>query len=82
MAFMDEVFRRQFRALFVKNWIVLSKHPFVSCAVPSDYVCGELSIISSFQLNLLRCFLMPIGFGVFLAVAQLFLNKPNNVSSL
>ncbi|EJD03513.1 P-loop containing nucleoside triphosphate hydrolase protein [Fomitiporia mediterranea MF3/22] len=54
---MDEVFRRQFWALFVKNWIVLSKHPF---------------------LNLLRCFLMPIGYGIFLAVAQLFLTKPNN----
>ncbi|KAL5533846.1 hypothetical protein ACEPAG_306 [Sanghuangporus baumii] len=55
--FFDEVFRRQFLALFVKNWIVLSKHPFG---------------------NLLSCFAMPIGYGVFLAVAQLFLDRPNN----
>lgn len=30
MAFMDEVFRRQFWTLLLKNWIVLSKHPYVS----------------------------------------------------
>ncbi|KDQ62888.1 hypothetical protein JAAARDRAFT_168184 [Jaapia argillacea MUCL 33604] len=29
-------------------------------------------------LNLLRCFLAPVGYGIFLAVAQLFLIKPNN----
>ncbi|KAK0481451.1 hypothetical protein IW261DRAFT_1075379 [Armillaria novae-zelandiae] len=29
-------------------------------------------------LNFLRCFALPIGFGVFLAVAQLFLIKPSN----
>lgn len=29
---MDEVFRRQFYGLFLKNWIVLSKHPFVSAS--------------------------------------------------
>ncbi|TFK56402.1 P-loop containing nucleoside triphosphate hydrolase protein [Heliocybe sulcata] len=29
-------------------------------------------------LNILRCFLLPIGYGVFLAVAQTFLIKPNN----
>lgn len=29
-------------------------------------------------LNFLRCFALPIGFGVFLAVAQLFLTKPSN----
>lgn len=29
-------------------------------------------------LNILRCFLLPIGYGVFLAVAQTFLLKPNN----
>ncbi|KAJ7584352.1 hypothetical protein C8J56DRAFT_950802 [Mycena floridula] len=51
------VFWRQFKALFWKNWIVLSKHPF---------------------LNLLRCFILPVAFGLFLAVAQLFLLKPNN----
>ena len=28
---------------------------------------------------MLRCVLLPIGYGVFLAVAQLFLTKPNNV---
>ncbi|KAI5121844.1 hypothetical protein M0805_003277 [Coniferiporia weirii] len=54
---MDEVFRRQFYALFLKNWIVLSKHPY---------------------LNSLRCFILPIAYGIFLAVAQLFLTKPNN----
>ncbi|KAH8094651.1 P-loop containing nucleoside triphosphate hydrolase protein [Cristinia sonorae] len=54
---MASLFWRQFGALFRKNWIVLSKHPF---------------------LNLLRCFLAPIAYGIFLAVAQLFLVKPNN----
>ncbi|KAF9225247.1 P-loop containing nucleoside triphosphate hydrolase protein [Gyrodon lividus] len=29
-------------------------------------------------LNFVRCFLLPIGYGVFLAVAQTFLTKPNN----
>jgi hypothetical protein len=29
MAMFDRVFFRQFWALFVKNWIVLSKHPIV-----------------------------------------------------
>ncbi|KAF5346171.1 hypothetical protein D9758_009923 [Tetrapyrgos nigripes] len=29
-------------------------------------------------LNILRCFLLPVAYGVFLAVAQLFLIKPNN----
>ncbi|KAF8079136.1 hypothetical protein FPV67DRAFT_1467643 [Lyophyllum atratum] len=28
-------------------------------------------------LNILRCFLLPVGYGIFLAVAQIFLNKPN-----
>ncbi|KAH7922678.1 P-loop containing nucleoside triphosphate hydrolase protein [Leucogyrophana mollusca] len=57
MVIMAGLFLRQFAALFWKNWIVLSKHPF---------------------LNVLRCFLMPVGYGVFLAVAQTFLEKPNN----
>ncbi|KAG8772781.1 hypothetical protein FRC16_005555, partial [Serendipita sp. 398] len=30
-------------------------------------------------LNLLRCLVLPIGFGVFLATAQLFLIKPDNL---
>ncbi|KAJ7360966.1 hypothetical protein DFH08DRAFT_1074070 [Mycena albidolilacea] len=51
------LFWRQFSALFWKNWIVLSKHPF---------------------LNVLRCFLFPVAYGVFLAVAKRFLLKPNN----
>ncbi|KAI0640229.1 P-loop containing nucleoside triphosphate hydrolase protein [Trametes polyzona] len=51
------LFFRQFGVLFWKNWIVMSKHPW---------------------LNLLRCFIMPVAYGIFLAVAQLFLNKPNN----
>ncbi|KAJ6479217.1 hypothetical protein C8R47DRAFT_1019314, partial [Mycena vitilis] len=51
------IFWRQFAALFWKNWIVLSKHPF---------------------LNVLRCFLFPVAYGVFLAVAKRFLLKPNN----
>ncbi|KAF9004918.1 P-loop containing nucleoside triphosphate hydrolase protein [Hymenopellis radicata] len=29
-------------------------------------------------LNVLRCFLLPVGYGIFLAVAQIFLSKPNN----
>ncbi|KLO20603.1 P-loop containing nucleoside triphosphate hydrolase protein [Schizopora paradoxa] len=57
MALFDAVFWRQFWALFVKNWIVMSKHPI---------------------LNLVRCFIGPIAYGVFLAVAQLFLTKPSN----
>ncbi|KAJ7729088.1 hypothetical protein DFH07DRAFT_218233 [Mycena maculata] len=51
------LFWRQFAALFWKNWIVLSKHPF---------------------LNVLRCFLFPVAYGIFLAVAKEFLLKPNN----
>ncbi|KAL0951946.1 hypothetical protein HGRIS_008597 [Hohenbuehelia grisea] len=54
---MAGLFWRQFGILVWKNWIVLSKHPF---------------------LNLLRCFILPVAYGVFLAVAQLFLVKPNN----
>ncbi|RPD82722.1 P-loop containing nucleoside triphosphate hydrolase protein [Lentinus tigrinus ALCF2SS1-7] len=54
---MAGLFFRQFWALFWKNWIVMSKHPW---------------------LNILRCFVMPVAYGIFLAVAQLFLNKPNN----
>ncbi|GLB43544.1 putative ABC-2 family transporter protein [Lyophyllum shimeji] len=30
-------------------------------------------------LNILRCFILPVAYGVFLAVAQIFLNKPNNL---
>lgn len=30
-------------------------------------------------LNLLRCFILPVAYGIFLAIAQLFLNKPNSV---
>ncbi|KZT02088.1 P-loop containing nucleoside triphosphate hydrolase protein [Laetiporus sulphureus 93-53] len=51
------LFWRQFTALVWKNWIVLSKHPW---------------------LNVLRCIILPIAYGIFLAVAQLFLVKPNN----
>ncbi|EIN14277.1 hypothetical protein PUNSTDRAFT_96008 [Punctularia strigosozonata HHB-11173 SS5] len=29
-------------------------------------------------LNLVRCFILPIGYGIFLAVAQIFLSRPNN----
>ncbi|KAI1786826.1 hypothetical protein LXA43DRAFT_752479 [Ganoderma leucocontextum] len=54
---MAGLFFRQFWALFWKNWVVMSKHPW---------------------LNILRCFIMPIAYGVFLAVAQIFLSKPNN----
>ncbi|OJT08332.1 ABC transporter A family member 3 [Trametes pubescens] len=54
---MAGLFFRQFAVLFWKNWIVMSKHPW---------------------LNILRCFIMPIAYGIFLAVAQIFLTKPNN----
>ncbi|KAI0778957.1 P-loop containing nucleoside triphosphate hydrolase protein [Trametes elegans] len=54
---MAGLFFRQFWVLFWKNWIVMSKHPW---------------------LNVLRCFIMPVAYGIFLAVAQLFLTKPNN----
>ncbi|THH18622.1 hypothetical protein EW146_g2403 [Bondarzewia mesenterica] len=29
-------------------------------------------------LNILRCFVLPIAYGIFLAVAQVFLNRPNS----
>ncbi|KAJ3722293.1 P-loop containing nucleoside triphosphate hydrolase protein [Lentinula raphanica] len=29
-------------------------------------------------LNIIRCFVLPVAYGIFLAVAQLFLIKPNN----
>ncbi|KIM34443.1 hypothetical protein M408DRAFT_60324 [Serendipita vermifera MAFF 305830] len=32
-------------------------------------------------LNLLRCLILPIGFGIFLATAQLFLIRPNNLGT-
>ncbi|KAI0327697.1 P-loop containing nucleoside triphosphate hydrolase protein [Cubamyces sp. BRFM 1775] len=51
------LFFRQFFALFLKNRIVLAKHPVV---------------------NLLRCLILPIAGGVFLAYAQVFLSKPSN----
>ncbi|KAI0323366.1 P-loop containing nucleoside triphosphate hydrolase protein [Cubamyces sp. BRFM 1775] len=51
------LFLQQFSALFVKNWVVLTRHPVV---------------------NLLRCLIMPIACGIFLAYAQVFLAKPNN----
>ncbi|KAG1813914.1 uncharacterized protein BJ212DRAFT_1274572 [Suillus subaureus] len=57
MAFTGSLFLRQFTILCWKNWIVLSKHPF---------------------LNILRCLLLPIGYGIFLSVAQTFLLKSNN----
>ncbi|KIK71569.1 hypothetical protein GYMLUDRAFT_33772 [Collybiopsis luxurians FD-317 M1] len=47
----------QYKALFWKNWIVLSKHSF---------------------LTIIRSFVLPVAYGIFLAVAQLFLIKPNN----
>lgn len=72
---MTGVFWRQFRALFWKNWIVVSKHPFV--CVLYWIICQLLTV---FQLNILRCFIFPVAYGIFLAVAQLFLSKPNNVS--
>lgn len=76
MALAGGLFFRQFWALFVKNWIVLSKHPFVSATAQ---MCTWLPLISR-QLNLLRCFIVPVAYGIFLAVAQTFLVKPNNVS--
>ncbi|KAF8808210.1 P-loop containing nucleoside triphosphate hydrolase protein [Phlegmacium glaucopus] len=54
---MAQIFWLQFRALFWKNWIVLSKHSI---------------------LNILRCVILPIAFGVFLATAQSFLIRQNN----
>ncbi|KZT03358.1 uncharacterized protein LAESUDRAFT_738258 [Laetiporus sulphureus 93-53] len=53
------LFWKLFTALAWKNWMVLSKHPW---------------------LNILQCFILPIAYGIFLAVAQLFLVKPNNYS--
>ncbi|TFK42170.1 hypothetical protein BDQ12DRAFT_710453 [Crucibulum laeve] len=54
---MAGLFWIQLKALIWKNWIVLSKHSF---------------------LTILRCFILPVAYGAFLAVAQVFLNKPNN----
>ena len=31
------------------------------------------------QLNILRCFALPVGYGILLTVAQVFLTRPNNV---
>lgn len=31
------------------------------------------------QLNILRCFIAPVAYGLFLGVAQLFLTKPDIV---
>ncbi|KIJ26321.1 hypothetical protein M422DRAFT_38279 [Sphaerobolus stellatus SS14] len=62
---MQSVFWKQYWTLWRKNWIVLSKHKLVRpslCAV---------------QLNTLQCFIFPIAYGIFLAVAQLFFLKPN-----
>jgi len=36
--------------------------------------------ISHFQLNLLRCLLIPVVYGVYLVIAQNFLIKSNDVS--
>ena len=71
---MAGLFWIQLRALIWKNWIVLSKHWFVS-------VHPFLVEFSSnfFQLNLIRCLILPIAYGAFLANAQLFFQKPNNV---
>ncbi|KAI3622160.1 nod factor export atp-binding protein i [Moniliophthora roreri] len=54
---MSSLFWRQLKVLLWKNWIILSKHPF---------------------LNILRCFILPVAYGIFLAVAQIFLIKKNN----
>lgn len=79
------LFLRQFAALVHKNGIVLTRHwavrsillPFV---IP--YLRGNNnSNIFLFQLNLLRCFLIPVAFGIFVATAQTFLTRPNNVSN-
>ena len=88
---MAGLFFRQFWALFWKNWIVMSKHPWVrpTCIPrnPHPRACIDCACQcvwrgagASVQLNVLRCFIMPIAYGIFLAVAQIFLNKPNNVS--
>ncbi|KIM38139.1 hypothetical protein M413DRAFT_420628 [Hebeloma cylindrosporum] len=54
---MLNLFWRQFRALLWKNWIVLSKHPF---------------------LTILRCLILPVAYGVFLAYGKVFLHRLNN----
>ena len=32
------------------------------------------------QVNLLRCLILPVGLAVFLAYAQVFINRPQGVS--
>ncbi|KIM45099.1 hypothetical protein M413DRAFT_65825 [Hebeloma cylindrosporum] len=54
---MANLFCLQLRALIWKNWLVLSKHSF---------------------LTVIRCFILPVLYGAFLATAQLFLNRLNN----
>lgn len=44
------------------------------------YRVRVLRVLITIQLNLFRCFILPIAYGVFLAVAQEFFDKPNNVS--
>lgn len=41
----------------------------------------QISRLTIQQLNIIRCFVLPVAYGIFLAVAQLFLFKPNNVGS-
>lgn len=51
------------------------------CVVVLIIACATCTLAGygTDQLNLLRCFIMPVAYGIFLAVAQLFLVKPSNV---
>ncbi|TFK42145.1 hypothetical protein BDQ12DRAFT_703521 [Crucibulum laeve] len=51
------LFWRQFSALFVKNWIVISRRPVI---------------------NLVRFLLFPLGYGIFLAYAQIFFDRSSH----
>lgn len=75
---MSSLFWRQFKALFLKNWIILAKHPIVSLNTASVHIYIILNSID--QLTIFRCFVIPVAVAIFLAYAQVFLTKPNSAS--
>lgn len=77
----QNLFWLQLRALIWKNWIVLSHHSFVRPFKLVLVSAAHVILTSPFQLTLLRCFILPIAYGAFLATAQIFLNRLNNVCS-
>ncbi len=71
------LFWLQLRVLIWKNWIILSKTPIVSVLVATLE-----AVIDVIQLSIVRCFILPIAYGVFLSFAQFLVHRLNNVCSL